>query len=70
MYKGELMLTAIKLIIILAIALFNLMLVGGYIYLLNKGDVMAAEMLGQYSSSIFCGELIAGLMIGLFSAIS
>lgn len=56
---------AIKLIIVTTIALFNLMLVGGYIYLLDKGDVMAAEMLGQYSSSIFCGELIVGLMIGL-----
>ena len=66
MYKGELMLTAIKLIIVITIALFNLLLVGGYIYLLDKGDVAAAEMLGHYSSSIICGELI----VGLISAVS
>lgn len=63
MYKGEL---AIKLIIVTTIAILNLLLVGGYIYLLYKGDVETAEPLGHYSSSIICGELI----VGLISAVS
>ena len=67
MYKGELMLTAIKLVIVTIIAaIINLLLVGGYIYLLDKGDIAAAELLGHYSSSIICGELI----VGLISAVS
>ena len=70
MDKGELlslMLTAIKLTIVLTIALLNLLLVGGYIYLLNKGDVVAAELLAHYSDGVVFGEIVAGVLYGLYS---
>lgn len=67
MYKGELMLTAIKLIIVLAIAIINLLLVGGYIYLLDKGDIAAAELLGHYSGGTVFMEITAGVMYGIYS---
>lgn len=63
----SLMLTAIRLTIVLIIALLNLLLVGGYIYLLNKGDVAAAEMLAHYSGGAVFGEITAGVMYGLYS---
>lgn len=63
----ELMLTAIKLIIVTTIAILNLLLVGGYIYLLDKGDIMAAEILGHYSGGAVFGEIVAGVIYGIYS---
>lgn len=67
MYKGELMLTAIKLVVVTTIAILNLLLVGGYAYLLDKGNVVAAEMLAGYSVGAFFAELTVGVMYGIYS---
>lgn len=67
MYKGELMLTAIKLIIVTTIAIINLLLVGGYIYLLDKGNIAAAELLGHYSGGTVLVEIIALVFYLIYS---
>lgn len=67
MYKGELMLTAIKLVVVTTVAILNLLLVGGYVYLLDKGNVVAAEMLANYSTGAFFAEFTVGVMYGIYS---
>lgn len=67
MYKGELMLTAIKLVVVTTVAILNLLLVGGYVYFLDKGNVVAAEMLSHYSVGTFFAELTVGVMYGIYS---
>lgn len=64
MYKGEL---AIKLIIVTTIAILNLLLVGGYIYLLDKGNIVAAELLGHYSGGAVLVEIIALVFYLIYS---
>lgn len=64
MYKGEL---AIKLIIVTTIAILNLLLVGGYIYLLDKGNIVAAELLGHYSGGAVLVKIIALVFYLIYS---